>query len=553
MYDADMRRLLARLETLNEIGIALSAEADPDRLVDMILTGAKQLTCADAGTFYRIDGDSLYFAALQNDTLGIRRGGDAASPAVFAPIPLRDDQGRLNRRCIAARAVIDGRTFNVPDAQEASDFDFSGARAIDRESGYVSRSLLTVPLKNHEHDVVGVLQLINAKDPHTGRIVAFTEADQRLAESLASQAAVALSKRALIDSQNALFDSFVRVLAKAIDAKNPHTSAHCQRVPELTLMLANAVHEVDWGPLRDVRFTPDEFHEIRIAAWLHDCGKVTTPEHIINKATKLETIVDRIQLIEARFEILRRDLRIRLLEQALEEAGGGLGEVAQAHWAEWLAAESGDLAFLRAANFGGEAMSDADIQRVASIALAYRWRDRGGVERSVLDTDEVQNLQIRRGTLTADERRTMNGHMHVTIDMLESLSYPKHLKRVPEIAGGHHERMDGTGFPRGLTREQLSIPARIMSIADIFEALTAADRPYKKAMTLSEALAILGRMRLDNHIDPDIFDVLVHEKVYLRYAERFLPPAQIDSADIERVAGLARPSTVALRPVPSAE
>lgn len=531
MDDTDMGRLLARLDILTEVGIALSSESDTRRLIEIILGGATELTRADAGTFYRVDGDTLHFAALQNDTLGILIGGPENCSLPFGPIPLHDSSGRPNRSCIAACAALDGKTFNVPDAYQATGFDFSGTRAVDRESGYVSRSFLAVPLKNHDQDVVGVLQLINATDPETGDVVPFTEADQRLAESLASQAAVALTKQALIESQNALFESFVRVIAKAIDAKNPHTSAHCQRVPELTLMLADAVHETRHGPLGEVRFSPEELYEIKIAAWLHDCGKVTTPEHIINKATKLETITDRIRLVEARFEILRRDRRIRMLEESLAAAGVSPCAEAENEYAADVEALDDDLQFLRAANFGSETMSFEDISRIQAIASAYRWSDAYGAEHPVLEPDEVENLQIRRGTLTAKEREAMSNHMHVTVEMLESLTYPKHLQRVPEIAGGHHERMDGTGFPRGLTREQLSVPARIMGIADVFEALTASERPYKKAMTLSEAMEILDRMRRDRHIDPDIFDVFVREKVYLRYAERFLQPEQIDMVD----------------------
>jgi HD-GYP domain-containing protein (c-di-GMP phosphodiesterase class II) len=530
MHDAETRRLLARLETLNEIGVALSAETDAGRLVDMVLAGAKALTNADAATFYRRHGDFLEFTALRNDTL---RGRLCA----FAPVPLTDADGRPNHNNIAACAAIEGRTFNVPDAYAATDFDFSGTRAVDRASGYLSRSFLAVPLKDHENDVIGVLQLINAKHPETAEVVPFGDADQRLAESLASQAAVALSTRTLIESQSALFESFVRTIAKAIDAKNPHTSAHCQRVPELTVMLAQAVHEASWGPLKGIRFSSEELYEIEIAAWLHDCGKVATPEHIINKSTKLETIIDRIALIETRFEILRRDVHIRLLEQALAAAGGELDAAARVEGATALAEQADDLAFLQKSNRGGESLPEGAAERIAAIAGRYQWRDRAGAVRPALTPDEVANLQIRRGTLTADERRSMNNHMHITNEMLESLTYPKHLKRVPEIAGGHHERMDGTGFPRGLTRDQLSVPARIMGIADIFEALTASERPYKQAMTVREALAILDRMRQENHIDPDIFDVFVRERVYLRYAQRFLRPEQIDADDAALVGG----------------
>jgi len=535
MTDAHAQRVLARLEKLQSIGVAVSSETDTDRLLETILVGAKQLTNADAGTLYRLAEDGrLHFAIVRNDSLGIVLGGPGAMSIPFEPVPLRDQHGRTNRDNVAACAALDGVTYNIADAYQARDFDFSGTRAFDARSGYISRSFLTVPLKNHDNDVVGVLQLINCIDPASGEVVAFSEADQRLVEALASQAAIALTKKALIDNQKALFESFIKLIAKAIDEKNPHTSAHCERVPELTLMLAQAVDQADWGPLQGVSFTPEELYEIKIAAWLHDCGKVTTPEHIINKSTKLETILDRIELVETRFEVVRRDLELRLSQ-------AGSGEVGNARAAEEyrarLAELDADLEFLRRANIGGEFMSDDDVQRIADIAERYRWTDARGNERSVLTADEVYNLQVRRGTITPEERQIMNNHMDVTIAMLESLPYPKHLRRVPEIAGGHHERMDGKGFPRGLTREQMSVPARIMGIADIFEALTASERPYKKAMTLSQALNVLGRMRLDNHIDPDLFDVFVRERVYLRYAQRFLKPEQIDEVDLSRIPG----------------
>lgn len=536
MTDASVQRVLARIEKLHSIGIALSGETNTERLLELIVLGAKELTDADAGTLYRIGDDGrLHFATVRNDSLGIALGGSTGHAVTFEAIDLHCPDGSPNRHNVAACAALDGATFNIPDAYRESRFDFAGTRAVDARTGYRSVSFLTTPLKNHEGDVVGVLQLINARDPASGEVVGFSEADQRLAESLASQAAVALTKQTLIDGQKALFEAFIKLIAQAIDAKNPHTSAHCERVPELTLMLAEAVDRAQQGPFRDLRFTDDEMYEIKIAAWMHDCGKVTTPEHIINKATKLETIVDRIHWVDARFEIVRRDLRIRCLENALET---GLSKAeAEAECAAALAELDADQAFLRTANTGGEYMSDEDVARVAAIAARYTWTDSRGQVQPLLSEDEVYNLQIRRGTITSEERQIMNQHMDVTIAMLESLPYPKHLRRVPEIAGGHHERMDGKGFPKGLTRDQMSVPARIMGIADVFEALTASERPYKRAMTLTQALSILGRMRLDNHIDPDLFDVFVREKVYLRYAKRFLKPTQIDEVDVSQIPG----------------
>jgi HD-GYP domain-containing protein (c-di-GMP phosphodiesterase class II) len=381
-------------------------------------------------------------------------------------------------------------------------------------------------MRNHEHETIGVLQLINAQDPQTGAIVAFSDADQRLAESLASQAAIALTNRMLINQLEQLFESFINLINSAIDEKSPYTGGHCQRVPVLTMMLAEAVNDTRDGPLAGFSMSEKDRYELKIAGLLHDCGKVTTPVHVVDKATKLETIYDRIHLIDTRFEVLRRDLELALLKNQLteKELRTRLRELAD------------DRRFLHACNIGTERMSDDDVARVRRIA-AYRWRDVTGHEANFLSEDEVKNLTIRAGTLTEEERKIINHHIVATIKMLEALPWPRHLTRVPEYAGGHHERMDGKGYPRGLTREQMSVQARCMGIADIFEALTARDRPYKKGKTLSESLAILGRMKLNNHIDPDLFDIFVRKKVYRRYAERFLEREQIDDVDESRIPG----------------
>jgi hypothetical protein len=297
-------------------------------------------------------------------------------------------------------------------------------------------------------------------------------------------------------------------------------------VPTLTMMLAEAVNETRDGPLKDFSMSEKDRYELKIAGLLHDCGKVTTPVHVVDKATKLETIFDRIQLIDTRFEVLKRDLE-------LEAARGHLDEK---QLRDRLRLIEDDRRFLHACNIGGERMRDEDVARVRSIAQ-YRWRDMSGHEADFLTAEEVKNLTIRAGTLTDDERKIINHHIVATIKMLEALPWPKHLTKVPEYAGGHHERMDGKGYPRGLTREQMSVQARCMGIADIFEALTAKDRPYKKGKTLSESLEILGRMKLNNHVDPDLFDVFVRRRVYRRYAEKFLDPEQIDEVDESHIPG----------------
>jgi len=530
-----------RLEQLNAIGASLSAERDIDALLESILAAAKTITRADGGTLYRVTDDkTLRFEIVRTTSLKYYLGGTTGTPVPFYPIHLMGKDGKPNHAMVAAHAALTGKTVNIPDAYTAEGFDFSGTRNFDKKTGYRSKSFLTVPMKNHEHEIIGVLQLINAQDPRTGDIVPFSASDQRLAESLASQAAIALTNRMLIIQLEELFESFINLMNTAIDEKSPYTGGHCQRVPQLTMMLAEAVSDMAEGPLASFNMSDKDRYELKIAGLLHDCGKVTTPVHVVDKATKLETIYDRIHIVDTRFEVLKRDAEIELLkEKALLVAHGAPRaehEAADTRHRERVRHYDEDRAFLRACNIGGEAMREPDIERVKAIAQ-YRWTDVSGNESSFLSEDELKNLTIRAGTLTGDERQIINHHIIATIKMLEALPWAKHLKNVPEYAGGHHERMDGKGYPKGLTRTQMSVQARVMGIADIFEALTAKDRPYKKGKTLSESLEILGRMRMNGHVDPDLFDVFVRRKVYRKYADLFLDKEQIDEVDESRIPG----------------
>lgn len=525
------KSLEQEVRRLNQIGIALSAEHDKLQLLELILSSARELTGADAGTLYLLDAQaqSLRFALVQNDQLGLYMGGhQQPGVALFKPISLYLDDGQPNEKLVVAWSVLHKQTMRIADAYDNSDFDFSGTRTFDQQSGYRSRSFLTVPLVNHEGEVFAALQLINKLS--LGAVVAFSETDQELAESLASQAAVALTNQRLIEEMQTLFDSFTRVLATAIDKKSPHTGNHCRRVPDATLFLAEAVSASNHPAVKDFVMSESDFYELKTAAWLHDCGKVVTPHHVMEKSRKLETVFDRIELVAARIEILLRDLEIQQIKQV------SMGEV-QDRVAVRKAQLLDDLAFLRQVNVGREFTTDEDVMRIQQLA-ELTWTDCNGVTQQLLTDDEKMNLSIRRGTLNAQERQIMNDHMVATLDMLEQLPFPKHLQRVPEYAGCHHERMDGKGYPRGLKREEMSIPARVMGIADVFEALTAKERPYKEPMRLSQALMIMGRMVEDNHLDPDLFAVFVEEKVYLRYADVHLAPEQIDAVDINSLPGL---------------
>jgi len=328
-----------------------------------------------------------------------------------------------------------------------------------------------------------------------------------------------------------LFESFISLINLAIDEKSHYTGGHCERVPALTMMLAEAVNRTTEGPLATFHMDDRDRYELKIAGLLHDCGKVTTPVHVVDKATKLQTLFDRIALIDTRYEVLKRDREIEALRAQLalresQDPGAEAALMAQAR-ADMDALDD-ERAFLRHTNKGSEFLNDDAVQRVRTIGTQKTWRNPEGVESEFLSADEMENLTIRGGTLTAAEREVINYHIVATIKMLEQLPWPKHLRNVPEYAGGHHERMDGKGYPKGLTREQMSVQARVMGIADIFEALTAKDRPYKPGMKLSQAMDIMEKFRQGGHIDPDLFDVFVRERVYLRYAEQFLDPWQID-------------------------
>ncbi|MCH8263687.1 MAG: GAF domain-containing protein [Proteobacteria bacterium] len=538
--DLTLSDLPTVLINLNSVGVALSAEKDHDRLLEIILMRAKEMTRADGGTLYlRTEENTLKFEIVHTDSLGIRMGGAQGEPISFYPVKLVNDDGEPNTHNVAACAVLKNETINIADAYSNEEFDFTGTRQFDKKTGYRSKSFLTVPMTNHENKIIGVLQLINATDADTGEIRAFSALDQQVVESLASQAAITLTNRQLIEAQKNLFDSFIALIASAIDEKSPYTAGHCRRVPVLTDMIAEACCNIDHGPHKDFSMSDEEKYELNVAGWLHDCGKITVPEAVVDKGTKLETIVDRIEMIDTRFEILKRDAEIAALKRKLDS----LGEK-DFSGDEQLASEleqfDDDRAFIQMCNIGGEAMADDLQQRVKKIAQ-YKWKDTEGNESNFLSDDEVYNLNIFRGTLTAEDREIINNHVVATIRMLGSLPYPKHLLNVTEFAGGHHEKMDGTGYPKGLKRDEMSIQARMLGIADIFEALTAADRPYKKAMPMSQALTILGRMKLENHIDPDLYDVFMWEKVYQKYADDYLEAEQCDDYDLNDIPGYVPP------------
>lgn len=571
-----------KLNRLVELGIAMSAERDTDKVMEMVLMGAKELSNADGGTLYKIEDGALKFKIVHSTSLEIHMGGVTGVEPDLRPVALFNEAGEENHHNVVSHTVHRGMSVNIEDAYNNDLFDFSGTKVFDEMNGYRSKSFLTVPLKPRGGDAIGALQIINAQD-ESGNIIPFSDEIQSFVEALSAQAATILYNHDLLDAQERLMDSMIQLIAGAIDAKSPYTGGHCARVPELAIMLAREACKKQDGIYADFNFeTEEQWREFSIGAWLHDCGKVITPEYVVDKATKLETIYNRIHEIRTRFEVLLRDAEI---EYYKERASGEDINVAQGRFDKRKVKLIDDFAFVAECNIGGEFMSDDKLERLKSIAeetwvrhfdiqlgLSHEEAQRfqnvaaaPAVERLLEDKayhiiprlsdvtaqyehlnfkvpvpqdlynrGELYNLSIGRGTLTPEEHFKIKEHIMQTIAMLEALPFPAHLQRVPEYAGTHHETMIGTGYPRKLESSELSIPSRIMAVADIFEALTASDRPYKKAKTLSESIKILSFFKKDQHIDGDIFDLFLTSGVYKNYAEKFLLPEQIDHVDISQ-------------------
>jgi HD-GYP domain-containing protein (c-di-GMP phosphodiesterase class II) len=583
----DLSASMDQLAKIIELNIAISAESDINRLSELILTGARTLANADAGSLYlkNQEGTHLEFQIVLNETLGFFQGGTSGDPVTLPPVPLYTAEGSPNDHNVVTHAFHTGETFNIADAYNATDFDFSGTRRFDEANGYRSKSMLTVPLKPRGSGIIGAMQLLNRIDPETGEIGTFSPEIQRFVEALAAGAATALYNRDLIEAQKRLFDAMIRLIAGAIDAKSPYTGGHCARVPVLAMMLGKEAEAVTEGPLAEFAFASEQdWRAFRIGAWLHDAGKVTTPDYVFDKSTKLETIYNRIHEIRTRFEVALRDAQIERHEAVLS---GADPKVADEKLAEVQRELQEDFAFIAECNLGGEMMAQEQIDRLKRIAerswmrffddtLGLSWEEANRlpedrardlpvreslladkpehviprtsgfyeaydgfgfaipVPEALYNRGEVYNLSVGRGTLTEEERFKINEHVMQTITMLEDLPFPEELRRVPEYAGTHHEALDGSGYPRRLSGDDLSIPARIMAIADIFEALTASDRPYKRAKPLSVAVDILYRFKQDGHIDPELFNLFLTSGAYRRYAEEHLKPEQLDDVNISK-------------------
>jgi len=530
-----------RVKRLQEIGLALSTEDDINVIFELIMGEAKNITNADGRTLYMISDDAKTMKSeiMATESMNFSQGGTTGIEITIPPMQLFDEEGNPNHSSIVAYSANTGKTVNIKDAYKEKGFDFTGAKTFDKNTGYRTQSVLSVPLKNHENDIVGVMQLINAKDPQSGKTISFSADMQHQIESLASQGAVALTNKRLVAELKSLFESFIQLIATAIDKKSPYTGGHCERVPEITMLLADAVEKTTEGKYADFTMTEDERYELYLAGWLHDCGKVATPPHVVDKGMKLETITDRIETVDVRFEVLKRDAEIDMLKKQIDlmKNGTANGEIEESEnsFKEIIEKLTDEQEFIQKTNRGGEFMEEADQKRVSDIGN-YKWVSQGEPI-NFLDEKEVRNLQIPKGTLLPEEREIINDHIVITIDMLNKLPYPKKLRKIPEFAGGHHEKLDGTGYPKGLKDEEMSVQAKMMAIADIYEALTAADRPYKDGKKLSQAMRIMGFMKKDYEIDEELFAIFVKSGVYKQYAEKYLGEDQLD--EIDEAAALA--------------
>jgi HD-GYP domain-containing protein (c-di-GMP phosphodiesterase class II) len=580
---ATMELMKDSLQQFLTISQALSAEKNFRRLLETILEETRRVSGAEGGAILLQSEDEtrLDVAILQRSTTE-----DADHDAEVPPVALERDLGA--KPAVEVRTVATGEVVRVDDAGRAKDYDLGRTRERFEDNGASVRSVMSVPLKNPQDEIIGVLQLVNARG-RQGHVVPFRDEIVPYIEALSSSAAVALDNRRLLKAQRDLMDSFIHVVAGAIDAKSPYTHGHCQRVPVLARMLAEAAHESADGPFASFRLTDDEWYTLHLASWLHDCGKVTTPEYVVDKATKLETLYDRLHEIRMRFEVLWRDAEIDYF-RALA-AGEDDEATLRRRRDECQAQIRDDFGFIAECNAGEVPMSDERIDRVRSIAeqswvrhlddrvgLSHGEQKRKGIEppaelpatekvladkpehviprsdgghpfgnnqhgfrmdvpANLYNLGEVHNLCIRRGTLTDEERFKINEHVIQTIRMLGRLPFPRELRKVPDWAGNHHEKLDGTGYPRRLPAEALTIPERIMAMADIFEALTATDRPYMPPKTLSRAIGIMRSMRDGGHLCPDLFELLLKSEVYRRYADENLQPSQLDEVNVDEILG----------------
>lgn len=509
------------LRELNSIGVALSTEHDLDRLLSLIVSKSRELTQADAGSLYLVDRDedgepkgTLHFRVAQNNTL------NSDFSAFRMPI---------NRNSIAGYVALEGEILHLDDVYElAAGSEYSFNRSFDDSTGYRSKSMLVVPMRNHHGRVTGVLQLINRKKEFDvalksekvveQQVEPFTAADRELVASIASQAAVAIENAQLYEDIQRQFESFIHASVSAIEARDPTTSGHSERVAALTTGLAEVVDRLDSGPFRRVSFGRAQMQEIMFASLLHDFGKIGVREHVLIKAKKLFPF--ELEAIELRYRLIRKTLQLRVADQSLAAWRAGRKDAAreEAKLRSALESELQRLAqyldVIRTANEPAILAADAvgGLKDMLNVAV----EDPEGDMLRLLQPDEFMNLSIPRGSLNEGERKEIESHVSHTYRFLQLIPWTRDFRHVAEIAWGHHEKLDGSGYPRGVTAAEIPLQTRMMTISDIFDALTATDRPYKRAVPAERALDILGMEVREGKLDKGLYDVFVESRVYER-------------------------------------
>jgi len=515
-----VEHLIQQINRLAEIGRALSGEHDLNTLLEKICDEVCKFTYADACTLYIVKEKQLHIRIFQNKSMGIRMGGKTGETINMSPVDLIESN-------VSAYVALKGVSVNIPDVYDTDLFDFTGPKEYDQETGYHSTSMLVCPMRNHENDIIGVLQLVNAINPDTREIIPFLPDYVSLTESLASQAAVSITNARLINDMEHLFESFVEVMATAIDEKSPITGGHIRRVANLTMVMAEELHKNTKPPFQNVHFTAEKFHELRVASWMHDIGKVTTPVEIIEKSKKLETIFDRAQFVDLRMQFIIQNTQLEAARTQLQLTRDGASpetiKKIEANAAKTIQELKEVREFVLKCNEPSEFLEIENIERLQAIAQKT-YKDEHGNPQPFLTPDELKNLSIRKGSINEQERQIMKNHAQITLDMLDKIPFTKKLKNIPNFAGAHHECINGLGYPLGLQGEEIPFEGKLMAVTDIAEALTAKDRPYKKAMPLKQVYKILRKMVNDNELDRELVDFFINEKVYETYQAKYERP-----------------------------
>jgi len=514
--------IFKHIESLKKIALALSAEKDLNEFFKLVLAEAMRFTKADAGTVYSVSDDNtkldfkIVCTISKNVQLGIADVKKWPSVALYH----QDNSRNLNN--FVTYVFHSGKVMNIADVYKQDLFDNSGTRNYDQANNYRSKSMLAIPLKNHEDKVLGVLQLINATK--NNQLTTFTSEHVITVSSLASQAAIALTNRKLIFELENLLDQFIKAIAETIDKKSKYTGGHISRVAEITRDLAEEIQK-DNGIFKEINFSEDEMKELQYASWMHDLGKITTPSHIMDKSSRLENIIDCIKLVEMRYNFIKDILLIELKHTTLESEKQMILKLLEKLDSDWN--------FIKKINREENQINAQDISRIEDIySFIYKISNR---EYSLLDLEEKQHLQIPIGTLSPEQSEIMKEHVLVTHNILSRLNFPEKYKNVPFYAATHHENLNGSGYPFHLKAENLPLKSRVIAISDIFESLTAQDRPYKTGKTLSITLTILANKVKNNEIDPRLMDLILDTGYYLKYARKFLSPQQIDRININEI------------------